>query len=241
MTEIEEKKGKYSFLILPSLFIALLWVVFGVEFLFSLDFARYAVEPRTFHGLLGILDFPLIHGSIGHISGNTVSLFVLLVTVRYIFPQLFFKVFAYAYFVPGIITWLIGRPAYHLGASGMIYTLVVFIFISGVIRVNRYLLALSMLVVFMYGSLFWGIFPMDEGISWEGHLGGAVTGFILALWYRNADPIEEVIEKEPEWDDDDDEEDAEHDEWKKYPHPSDQNPHITYHYKPRSDDQKTDS
>jgi len=240
MPEIEEKKRKFTFLLLPSLFIALLWVVFGVEFLFSLDFAEYAVEPRTLNGLFGILVFPLIHGSIEHIAGNTVSLFVLLVTVRYIFPQLFFRVLLFSYFVPGIITWFIGRPAYHLGASGMIYTLVVFIFISGVIRVNRYLLALSMLVVFMYGSLFWGIFPLEEGISWEGHLGGAVTGFILALWYRNADPIDEVIEKEPDWDEDEDD-DSVHDDWKNYPHPNDQNPHITYHYKPHSDDQKPDS
>lgn len=234
MTETAEKPHKYAFLLLPAIFIVLLWSVFGFETLFQLDFSRFAIEPRTKSGLLGILLFPLLHGDVAHLAGNTVSLFVLLVTVRYIFPQLFFRVFVLSYFIPGVLTWLIGRPSYHLGASGMIYALVVFVFISGVIRVNRYLLALSLLVVFLYGSMFWGIFPLEDGISWEGHLGGAITGFLMAIWYRKELPIQEVIETEPEWDDD---ESDDFDDWDEENEPLQENePRIKYHYKPKEND-----
>ncbi len=238
MTEYLKSKRKYIFLLLPALFILLLWAIFGIEQLFGLDFAVYAVEPRTTKGLLGILFFPLLHGGIEHIAGNTTSLFVLLVTVRYIFPQLYIRVFWLSYFVPGIITWAIGRPAFHLGASGMIYALVAFIFISGVIRVNRYLLALSLLVVFLYGSMFWGMFPLEDGISWEGHLGGAFTGFIIALWYRKEMPINEVIEKEPDWGDGE----VDFDDWKTIDYPFEENTtqseetKIKYHYKSKQDE-----
>jgi membrane associated rhomboid family serine protease len=234
MSETSSNQAKFAFLLFPGLFIVLLWLIFGIEFLFDLDLTVYSIEPREATGLLGILFFPLLHGGIEHIAGNTISLFVLLVTVRYIFPQLFVRVFLLSYFVPGIITWLIARPAYHLGASGMIYALVVFVFISGVIRVNRYLLALSMLVVFWYGGLFWGIFPMEDGISWEGHLGGALTGFFMAIWFRNELPIEEVIEEEPEWEDDDFDD---FDDWKGEPDTTSESaPRIKYHFKPTNDD-----
>ena len=238
MTEQKKNAGKYRFLLLPALFVGLLWLVFGIEYLFDLDLSRYAVEPRTSNGLIGILLFPLLHGDLEHIAANTSSLLVLLVAVRYIFPHLYLRVFAVTYLLPGIITWLIGRPAYHLGASGMIYALATFMFLSGVIRVNRYLLAISLLVVFLYGSLFWGLFPIEQSISWEGHLGGALTGFALALWFRKVEPVEEVREREPEW-----EEDAEEDEayWEEENPKKEHNQDkiiITYHYKSKDEDEQ---
>lgn len=229
------KRRQYIFFLMPALFILLLWFVFGIEQLFDLDLAKFSIQPRTNRGLLGVLVFPLLHGSLSHLAGNTSSLFILLVAVRYVFPQLYTRVFWLAYFVPGIITWVIGRPAFHLGASGMIYMLVVFVFISGVIRANRYLLALSLLTVFLYGSMIWGIFPIEEGISWEGHLAGAFTGFAVAIWYRKELPADAVKEKEPDWSDDDD-----YYEWymdvdlpeetKMY---DQKQIEITYHYKPK--------
>lgn len=228
--EQNRKKNRFAFLLLPSIFIALLWAVYGVEQAFGLDFAAYAVEPRTQSGILGILFFPLIHGGIEHLAGNTSSLFVLMVGVRYIFPNLFLKVFTWSYFAPGIFVWIFGRPSFHLGASGMIYALAVFMFITGVIRSNRYLLTISLLVVFLYGSMFWGIFPLEKGISWEGHLGGAITGFLLAMYYINVEPVEEVREKEHVWDDDE----PEFDDWKMEDEPDDNGPKtIVYHFKPR--------
>ncbi len=228
MTSVEPNNQKFRFLILPGAFVVLIWMIFGIDWLFQLDLSRFAVQPRTYSGLVGVLTFPLLHGDLEHIAANTTSVFVLLVAVRYIFPQIFLQVFAVTYLFPGLITWFIGRPAYHLGASGMIYALAAFMFISGVIRVNRYLLAISLLVVFLYGSLFWGLLPLEQGISWEGHLGGALTGFFLALWFRKEEPTPEVQEHEPEWDED---EEPDFDDWKEQPDSTEKGYQIKYHYK----------
>ena len=240
MTDRAPENQKFRFLILPGAFVVLLWLVFGFDYLFELDLAQYAVEPRTARGLLGVLFFPVLHGGLDHIVANSTSILVLLAATRYIFPSIFLSVFAVSYFLPGLLTWIIGRPALHLGASGMIYALVVFLFISGVIRVNRYLLAISLLVVFVYGSLFWGLFPLEQGISWEGHLSGAFTGFLLGIIFRKVDPTEEVLEHEPDWGEDDEE--PPFDDWKK----DDQEPEnvatpqitITYHYKEKDEPEK---
>lgn len=195
--------SKFRFLILPVVFVALLWFIHLVEVLFQPNLARFSVEPHTADGLLGIFFFPLLHGDWGHLIGNTSSILVLLASLRYIFPQLFLRVFLWSYLAPGVFIWFFGRSAFHIGASALVYSLVAFLFISGVIRVNRHLLAFSLFVVFLYGGLFWGIFPIEQGISWEGHLGGGITGFLLAVYYKKEQPVKEVIEQEPNWDDDD--------------------------------------
>lgn len=231
---------KYRFLLLQIAFLLLMWVVFGVDFLMQFNLNHFAIWPRTAQGAVGILLFSLLHADINHILANSGPILVLLIAVRYIFPNLFLKVFVVSYVLPGIITWLIGRPAFHLGASGMIYALAVFMFLSGVIRANRYLLATSLLVVFLYGSLFWGLFPIEQSISWEGHLGGAITGFVLALWFRNQLPAPEVREPEPIWEDDDEDEGDDENAYWKLPNEQ-QNTHSTteisvkYHYKPNDD------
>ena len=202
-----QKKQSYWVFVQPLLFVLLLWVVYGVDQLFDLRLYRYALEPRTASGLLGIFTFPLLHGSIEHIAGNSISVLTLLTGVRYFFPQLFTRVFLWSYVLPGVLTWIIARPSYHLGASGMIYALSAFLFVSGIIRSNRYLLALSLLVVFLYGSSFWYMFPIEDGISWEGHLSGAITGLLLGILYRKEKPTVYVKEKtyfEDESDDDED-------------------------------------
>jgi len=199
----EKRTNKLRFLILPVAFVVLLWCIHALNFMFDLQLVRFSVEPRTATGLIGILFFPLLHGDWSHIIGNSSSLLVLLASLRYIFPSLFLRVFAWSYFLPGIFIWFFGRSAYHLGASGMVYALVAFLFISGVIRVNRFLLAFSLFVVFLYGGMFWGIFPLEQGISWEGHLGGGIVGFLLAIYFRKVNPVDEVMEKEPDWADDD--------------------------------------
>ena len=180
----------------PFIFTALLWIIFGVDYLFNLGLSQYSLQPRSLAAWYGIFTFPLLHGSLEHIASNTVSIFVLLTAVRYFFPSLFSRVFIVTFLLPGILTWFIGRPSLHLGASGMIYALAAFLFLSGVLRSNRYLLALSLLMVFLYGNMVWYVFPIEDGISWEGHLSGALTGFILGFVYRKQEPTHLVKEKE---------------------------------------------
>lgn len=103
----------------------------------------------------------------------------------------------------GFWVWLAARKEAHIGASGLIYGLVCFLFLSGILRKDTRLLAVSLLVTFLYGSLVWGILPVDQSISWESHLFGSIAGFFCAIYYRKLGPqrpkaqweIEEEMEK----------------------------------------------
>jgi hypothetical protein len=98
------------------------------------------------------------------------------------------------YLLTGIGVWIIGDgTGFHLGASGLIYGLVSFLFFSGVFRKDRRSLALSLLVTFVYGSMVWGVFPLYEGVSWESHLVGAIIGICIAWFYRNEGQEEEYF------------------------------------------------
>ena len=99
--------------------------------------------------------------------------------------------------------WIIGRPSFHIGASGIIYALASFIFASGILSKNPRLSALSLVVIFLYGLMLWGILPTKQPISWEGHLSGFFAGIIVALFFKDEVPkqkkyqweIEEEIEE----------------------------------------------
>ncbi len=140
--------------------------------------------PRTLSGLKGILFSPFIHGSLKHLYSNTLPLVVLSAALVYFYKPVAFKVLFYGTLLSGLITWLIGRPSYHIGASGVIYLLASFIFFKGVFAKHYRLVALSLLVVFLYGSMIWYVFPIKNGMSWQGHLGGLITGLLFALFFR---------------------------------------------------------
>jgi membrane associated rhomboid family serine protease len=181
---------------IPLLFIVLTWLIKSVEYLFDWDFSRLGVFPLNAKGLFGILFSPLIHGSFDHLLSNTLPLLVLGTMLFYFYPKPALKVFLLLYFVTGIWVWFGARPAYHIGSSGIIYGLASFIFMSGVMIKSIQLLAMSLLVVFLYGGLIWGLFPIDLKISWESHLSGFVLGIILAVFYKNEN---RYLQKVPEW------------------------------------------
>lgn len=192
--------------VLPLSFIGILWGIYFLNYLFNLDLNQYGLIPRRVDHLYGMITFPFLHGSLEHLWSNSVALFVCLVSLRYFFPSLFFRVGIYSLIIPGIITFIIARSAVHIGASGMVYSLVSFLFFSGILRSNRYLLGLSLFMVFLYGSMFWGMFPIEEKVSWEGHLSGGLTGLVLSLLFRkmpfNNDLIEPLPPEEKEADED---------------------------------------
>lgn len=191
--------------IYPVLFVLILWLVFWFEVRFGFNFNTFGIYPQTLKGLRGVFLSPFIHGSIAHIYHNTVPLFVLSMALFYFYRPIAWKVLFFGILFSGLLTWCIGRPSYHIGASGLIYVLVSFTFFKGVFAKHYRLIALSLLVVFLYGSMIWYTMPIEEGISWEGHLSGLVTGFLFALFFRKeiSKPKKYVWEHKGYNDDDD--------------------------------------
>lgn len=172
----------------PLLFVFAIWGVYYLEIKFGFNFNSYGIYPRTLSGLKGILFSPFIHSNAKHLLNNTLPLFVLLIALFYFYKAIAYKVLFIGTFFAEFITWLIGRDSFHIGASGVIYLLVSFVFFSGIFRKYYRLTALSLAVVFWYGGMVWYIFPIEDNISWEGHLGGFIMGLILAYIYRYLGP-----------------------------------------------------
>lgn len=170
---------------LPLFFVLLLWFVYWVEIRFDFDFAQNGIFPRTFEGLQGILFSPFIHSDMNHLYNNSMPLLVLLAALQFFYSKQTIAVISFGILFSGIITWVIGRDNYHIGASGLIYVLVSFIFFKGIQTKYYRLVALSLAVIIMYGGMVWYVFPkVDETISWEGHLAGFITGFGLSLFFK---------------------------------------------------------
>ena len=204
-----EKKKILRSLVLPSLFIFLLWIIKIGELLTNTDLGFLGVYPRSFNGLPGIITSPLIHGDLKHLFANSVPLFVLGGSLFYFYREISVKTFLLIYFISGVCVWTGAREAYHIGASGVVYGLASFLFFSGIFRRDGRLLAITMLVTFLYGSMVWGIFPdiyPEENISWESHLWGLVTGMILAFYFRKLGPQKKKYNWEDEEEEDDDKE-----------------------------------
>ena len=197
----DEKRKLLSSILIPLGFIALLWIIQIVQAVFGLNFVGYGLFPRKLPGLIGIVTAPVIHAGFGHLFSNTLPLLFLGVGILYFYPKSAVKVFASVYFIPGIFVWFVARPAYHIGASGMVYGLVSFLFFSGIIRRDTRSIALALIVTFLYGSIIWGILPLNNGISWEYHLFGSLTGITCAFLFRKSDPY-----KKYEWEDEEEEE-----------------------------------
>lgn len=173
---------------LPLLFVALLWLVKSIEALTHISFAHFGLYPLEIKGLRGILFAPFIHGSWEHLINNSLPVFILGWGLFFFYRPVAYKVFLLIFIIHNFWLWFFGREAYHIGASGIIYGLGAFMFVSGIIRMNKHLLAISLLVAFVYGSMVWGIFPLKEEVSWEAHLSGMASGILLAFYYRQYGP-----------------------------------------------------
>lgn len=195
MINIERRKFYHS-LVFPAFFIFVIWLIKFSEVILNANFAVFGIYPLKEKGLIGIITAPLIHADFSHLISNTMSLFVLSVGVFYFYRKIAYKIFFLIYITSNIWVWLFARPSYHIGASGLVYGLATFLFASGIIRRSKRLLALSLLVAFWYGSMIWGIFPMQTGISWESHFMGMVSGIVLSIYYRRK-PIESIEPKKP--------------------------------------------
>ena len=202
--EIEKRRLKIS-LIPPSILLSILWFVKIVEIVFHKSFVTYGIYPLKPEGLKGILFSPFIHGSLEHLYHNSLPILILFWALLYFYHRIAWKVILFIWLFSGLGTWLFGRPSYHIGMSSIIYGLFTFLFFSGLFRKNNHLTAVSLLVIFLYGSMVWGVFPeftVKDNISWEGHAAGAVTGLVLAFIYREEKTFAEwqsaLLEKDPD-------------------------------------------
>lgn len=193
--------------VIPALILLFfIWIMFVIDYtqVFQFNFSRLGIYPLRMNGLVGVISSPFVHASFSHLISNTVPLLIMVSMIFFFYNQIAFKSIALLWVISGILTWILGRNAYHIGASGLVFALVFFLFFSGLFRRYTPLVAVSMIVIFIYGSTIWSIFPISEfidaSLSWEAHLSGAISGFLVALLYRKQGPQKpEII-----WEDDGD-------------------------------------
>tara|TARA_B100001173_G_C15957389_1_gene534076 strand:- start:97 stop:753 length:657 start_codon:yes stop_codon:yes gene_type:complete len=183
-----DKKEIFSILRIPFLFLLLMWLVKLIEFQFDLSLIKFGVFPQTFNGLKGIFFSPFIHKDLTHLFNNSYPILILGALLFSVYRKIASQIFFWLFFISGFWLWIIGRPSFHIGASGIIYALASFLFISGVIRKNPRLAAISLIIIFLYGSMIWGILPTEAPVSWEGHLAGFAAGILVAIFYRDEGP-----------------------------------------------------
>jgi len=206
-----EKRKIIQSLFLPFLFVILIWIIKLGEMATQTDLGFLGIYPRSLQGLFGIITTPLLHADLKHLFANSVPLLVLGGSLFYFYKELAIKTFLLIYFITGLSVWVGGREAYHIGASGVVYGLAAFLFFSGIIRRDGKLLAITLLVAFLYGSMVWGIFPdffPEKNISFESHFWGMVAGAILAWYFRKIGPQRTLYE----WEEEDEGEDAPNEE-----------------------------
>lgn len=179
-------------LLFPCLFLVIFYGVMGISQIEQLDLSHWGIYPREVRGLAGILTHPFVHAGWEHLYSNSLPFVLLTWALCYFYRDWGLLVFFLLWIGTGVLTFAIGQPGWHIGASGIIYALASFLFFSGIFRRHPPLIALSLLVIFLYGSLVWGLFPspytLQQNISWEGHLSGGFMGLLLAVAFRHKGP-----------------------------------------------------
>lgn len=199
----QSKRARRNFrlsLRMALVFIGILWSVFIIDQAFGLRLGQFGLRPGSLPGLVGVFTAPLLHANFQHILSNTLPMLISLTAILYLYPNSALRVVPLVWVGSGALSWLIGRPNLHIGASGLIYGLLAFVFISGILRRDLRSVSVSLLVGFLYGSMVWGVLPTRPHMSWEMHLSGALIGVMLAFVFRKWDRVPVV---RYDWEDDD--------------------------------------
>lgn len=215
-------------LVIPTFLLVIIWTIFLIEYSGLGLKGCYGVVPRTLYGIKGIFLSPLFHSSWTHLISNSFPLFFLSFLALLMYDRLAYYVLIFGWFLSGILLWLIGNPPFmddglgcHIGASGIVYLLASFILFSGIIRRERGLMAISAIVILLYGGMFWGVIPEEflpttsnggNPISWEGHLSGFVVGGFFAYIFRNVGPKKTA----PKWEQENYYDPREEELWQRY-------------------------
>lgn len=189
---------KYSFV-----FVLLLVGVYIVNLITIVDLSElYGLIPRNTTGLDGIFFSPFLHTSSSHLISNSIVLFVALVFLDLFYKRLRYRVLLFSVIFTGILVWFFGRNAIHIGASGVIYSILGFLILSGLLRGKIILILVSVILLFYYGDvMYFGLISNSPNVSYESHFLGLIVGIFLAYLYRK-EKLKIEDEKKQEYDDD---------------------------------------
>lgn len=198
----QNQKQLVDALLIPAVLVIFMILTFVFEKGMDFDFHKAGIYPRSIKSIPAIFSYIFIHADVKHLINNIFSFFILSVSLFYFYKPLALPILFYSNVVSGVLLWIIGRESWHIGASGLIYALAFFLFFSGIIRKYIPLIAISLVITFLYGNMVWHVFPwqVNDPISWEGHLTGSISGFILAVVFRKSGPQKPV----KIWEDEDD-------------------------------------
>lgn len=191
------RKHFYDSIRFPLFLIAAIWLVQLYQWGEGFDPGMYGIMSRRIWGLQGILTGPMVHGSWEHLLSNTFPLFVLTAMTLYFYKKVAMRAFWTIYLLTGLSVWIFARPVSHIGASGVVYGLVSFIFWNGIFRRSLRSIMLAAIVMILYSGMFMGILPEQEGISWESHLLGSIVGIFTSFWFKTELEEEEVRPDDP--------------------------------------------
>ncbi|MEE4639333.1 MAG: rhomboid family intramembrane serine protease [Wenzhouxiangella sp.] len=180
-------RAKTSFVLAVKLalgFVALIWLVFGIQTVVGPEMTRFGLRPRELDGLWGLVTTPLLHGSLSHIMSNTLPLFVGGVALLFLYPNSSLRVLPMIYLGSAALAWTFARPSVHIGASGLVYGILTYVFVAGILRRDLRSVGVSLMIWFFYGSMLWGVFPLMPRMSWELHASGMILGLLLAWVFR---------------------------------------------------------
>lgn len=179
---------------LPTYFLLVIWAIQLFQRLFQEDLGLLGILPRELEGLKGVILAPLVHADFTHLLSNSIPLFVLSVIILFFYRKVALSSFLILYLVTGLMVWIFARGnTYHIGASGVVYGLVSFVFWMGIFRRSVKAIILALIVTMLYSGMFLGVLPNQEGISWESHLLGGLVGIFAAYWFK--DDLESDDEK----------------------------------------------
>lgn len=176
--------------VIPLFILFIMYALKILEVGMDWDFSHLGIYPLRKQGFFGVFAHPLIHSGFRHLLGNTLPFFILSWCLFYFYRQIAPYILFIIWIGCGILTFIIGKPGWHIGASGIIYGLDFFLFFSGILRKHIPLIAISLLITFLYGGLVWKMFPgfVKVTTSWEGHLSGAITGILCAVAFLKQGP-----------------------------------------------------
>ncbi|MBP7273716.1 MAG: rhomboid family intramembrane serine protease [Saprospiraceae bacterium] len=180
---------------LPFYLVVVMFLIHIFQMLSYHELGYWGIYPREWVGLRGIFFAPLVHASISHLLSNSIPLLVVGTIIMYFYRSVAVQAFIMIYLLTGMAVWLLGRSVFHIGASGVVYGMVAFVFWNGVFRRNLKSVILAAIITLLYSGMFFGIMPNQEGISWESHLLGGLVGIFVSYYFKEELETDELDEE----------------------------------------------